>query len=321
MSELDRSLDDSSKDNAVGNETMDATAGALIKAARERCGLHIAALAVSLKVLVKRLEALEADQWESFPDAVFVRALASSVCRSLKIDPTSVLALLPKAVAQSPLIGSKGINAPLVTLGVASSSSALDQLSKPVVLAGLSLLVGALVLIFFPDISRIEEVVSNSTQAVFPPAPTADSVSAPSADPIVEKTSANEPVLPTALPTSAAALVAANVTGTTTSSAANSKPASPGVELLKPTPSPVELANAGVLIVKSRGPSWVEVTDAQGVVQLRRILESGERVDVTGALPFAVVVGRADVIEIQLRGKPFDLQAVTKSNVARFEVK
>jgi cytoskeleton protein RodZ len=212
-----------------------------------------------LKVPVKRLEALEADQWGSFPDAVFVRALASSVCRSLKIDPAPVLAHLPKAVAQSPLVGSKGINAPLVTSGIAASSSALDQLSKPVVLAGLALLIGALVLIFFPDMSRIEEVVASSSQAVFPPVPTADSVSAPSADPIIEKIGGNEPVLPNVLPTSAAALATANVMGTATSSAASSTSVSPGVEVLKPASSPAEVATSGVLIVKSRGPSWVEV--------------------------------------------------------------
>lgn len=321
MSELDLSLVTSSEGNEVLNEARTESAGALIKAARERCGLHIAALAVSLKVPVKRLDALESDQWDSFPDAVFVRALASSVCRSLKIDPAPVLARLPKAVAQSPLAGSKGINAPLVLPGVAVSSSALDQLSKPVVLAGLALLVGALVLIFFPDMSRIEEVVANSTQAVFPPVPTTDSVPVPSTGPIVEKVSGNEPVLSTTLATPATALATANVIDTATPNAVSSISASPGVELVKPASSPVGGATSGLLIIKSRGTSWVEVTDAKGVVQLRKILESGELVDVAGILPMAVVVGRADVIDVQLRGKPFDLQAITKSNVARFEVK
>ena len=63
------------------------------------------------------------------------------------------------------------------------------------------------------------------------------------------------------------------------------------------------------------------MVDANGVVQLRRILATGETVGVSGALPLAVVVGRADVTDIQVRGKPFDLAAVSKENVARFEVK
>ena len=40
----------------------DLTAGALLRQAREAAGLHIAALAVSLKVPVKKIEALEAQE-------------------------------------------------------------------------------------------------------------------------------------------------------------------------------------------------------------------------------------------------------------------
>ena len=75
------------------------SAGALIRQARESVGLHIAALAVALKVPVKRLEALEADRFDLLPDAVFARALAGSVCRALKIDVAPILALLPSKEA------------------------------------------------------------------------------------------------------------------------------------------------------------------------------------------------------------------------------
>ena len=40
------------------------SAGALIRQAREEAGLHIASLAMALKVPVKRLEALEADRFD-----------------------------------------------------------------------------------------------------------------------------------------------------------------------------------------------------------------------------------------------------------------
>lgn len=57
------------------------TAGGLLKEARQAAGMHIAALAVALKVPVSKLEALEADNYTVLPDTVFVRALASSVCQ------------------------------------------------------------------------------------------------------------------------------------------------------------------------------------------------------------------------------------------------
>jgi len=58
-------------------------AGVMLRKAREAQGLHIAMLAVALKVPVKKIEAIEDNRFDLLPDMVFVRALASSICRSL----------------------------------------------------------------------------------------------------------------------------------------------------------------------------------------------------------------------------------------------
>lgn len=282
------------------------SAGQLLKLARENLGLHIAALAVSLKVPVKRVEALEANQWDVFPDAVYVRALASSICRALKIDPTPVLERLPKPAISNTLPSGRGINAPLQTPGFAASNSVFDQLSKPVVLVGLSLLVGALVLIFFPSVDRLEELTVVSPQGVLSSVPEAGVVSGVSVDPVDIKE--NNPAPGDSSKISAMGADALNSVA-------------PSAETSKSTVNSLDTANTGLFLLKSRGSAWVEVTDAKGVIQLRKILEAGEAVDVAGSLPLSVVIGRADVIDVQLRGKPFDLQAVSKSNVARFEVK
>ena len=137
-------------------DTREASAGEMLKSAREKAGLHIAALAVSMKVPVKRLEALEADKWELLPDTVFVRALASSVCRALKVDPLPVLQRLPKASTTSVLSADKSINTPLMPRGPAAANSMFEQLSKPIVLVSLALLIGAAVMIFFPSMERLE---------------------------------------------------------------------------------------------------------------------------------------------------------------------
>jgi cytoskeleton protein RodZ len=76
---------------------MPTSPGALIKAGRERAGVHMAVLSVNLKVSIKQLEALEADQFELLSGPVFARALAAKVCRFVKVDPDPVLALMPAA--------------------------------------------------------------------------------------------------------------------------------------------------------------------------------------------------------------------------------
>ena len=76
--------------------TMPASAGGILKAAREKSGMHLAVLSVNLKVSIKQLEALEADQYQQLMEPVFARALAAKICRILKIDAQSVLSLMPQ---------------------------------------------------------------------------------------------------------------------------------------------------------------------------------------------------------------------------------
>ena len=84
-------------DVSAGRNDAGQTAGQMLRDAREQAGYHLPALAANLKVSVQKLEALEANDWSVFPDVVFTRALASTVCRVLKMDAAPVLALLPKA--------------------------------------------------------------------------------------------------------------------------------------------------------------------------------------------------------------------------------
>lgn len=295
-----------------------ATAGELLRQAREAAGLHVAALAVSMKVPVKKLEALEADRLDLLPDAVFVRALASSVCRTLKIDPGPVLALLPQTTAPQLRPDEWGINAPFRAPGDAAATSLRDQISRPGVLAALAILAAALVLIFFPSMERkdatsSEVVLATPTPAnETTPAPAPALTEKPADNPSPASTAPVEP--PVASPVPPAPVVPPVV-------ATPASPASPAPVSAVAATSPVVPSGAGVLGLKARGSSWVEVTDAQGVVQLRRTLATGETVSVSGALPLSVVIGRADVTDVLVRGKPFNLDAIVRENVARFEVK
>lgn len=287
------------------------SAGELLRQAREDGGLHIAALAVALKVSVKKLEALEADRLDLLPDAVFVRAMASSVCRALKIDPAPVLDQLPKTAVPRLEVDGCGLNTPFQTSGDVSRVSILDQLSRPVVLTALALLVGALVLIFFPSMDNdvpaatASEVVVPSSVAEPETPPIQAMVPAPAAEPAP----ARQPPLSTAIPAKPAPVVAATVLPPAGASSAMNAPVKPKV------------STTGIIVFTTRGESWVEVTDARGAIQISRMIGVGDVVGVSGALPLSVVVGRADVTDVQVRGKPFSLDAVSKGNVAHFEVK
>jgi cytoskeleton protein RodZ len=256
------------------------TAGALLRQAREDAGLSIEDVAYRVKIHVKKLAALEENQLDQIPNAVFLRAMASSVARTLHVEPQRILELLPDSPKpvfvniEDNIKGSFGepthLSAKLRTFFSASSH---------VIFAGL-LVVAAALVYFSPHLESVwdsyfpqsAEITSTVTVVEVPLAPVALVVPAPMPE---------------------TALVAS---------------------------APVVVAAISELVFKVRGSSWIEVTDAAGIVLFQRRLEAGESATVSGALPLSVIVGRADLTDVQWKEKPFTLTGVTQDNVAKFKV-
>ena len=311
---------------------MSVTAGALLRDAREAAGLHIAALAVALKVPVAKLEALEADNFSALPDMVFVRALASSVCRTLKIDPQAVLALLPQGEGPRLSAADVGLNAPVKGFAGRSSAAPFKGAgSRSFVWAVGLLLIGAALMMFLPrgldaDLSALLKQPETTTKIPMPTGNVAQEISvAVGAEQRVPSAA------PAAAPAPAAAAAAAAAAGVGVELPAGEsiKPAGiashpivlPSVEASAPSSAPAADAPSGVLAFKARSESWIQVRDAAGALVLQRNLAPNELVSVSGVLPLAVVIGRADATEVFVRGKPYDIGPVSRENVARFEVK
>ena len=301
----------------------------MIRQAREAAGLHLVALSVALKVPVKKLEALEADRVDLLPDAVFARALASSVCRTLKIDAGPVLDALPQLAL--PTLGAQGrsINASFRPSAPGVKKPVWEQLSKPWVMAVLALAAGILAMVLLPSIQQSGLGLGDSPGAVLPPAAAVSPASPAKISGEAAAIRVEDVATQLALPASAAILVPNPELKTD----AKPVPDVPPVNALQATSGQALEVRAtqaaaapaavqdGILMIKTRGPSWVEVTDATGNVQLRKTMVEGENLGVSGRLPMRVVLGRADMAEVQVRGQPLNLTPSSKDNVARFEVR
>ena len=311
------------------------TAGALLRQAREAAGLHVATLAANLKVPVRKLEALEEDRYDLLPDAVFVRALASSVCRTLKVDPQPVLQRLPQTAQPRLVPDTEGINAPFRAPNDGPGPGLLDQVSRPVVLTVAALLLGALVIVFLPFVQSGYETVMQANrqpEPVMPPPGAAATV--PTAPVPVEtapavasqQPAATTPPAPGPATPSVAPGPLSGAVATAPASAATAAAPRPGASAAPVAAAPQGAASGpidarGVIVFRARGPSWVQVTDATGATVLRKLMEPGESAGASGALPLSVTVGSVQATEVQVRGKPYNLAPVSKDNVARFEVK
>ncbi len=299
------------------------TAGALMRQARESYGVHPEALAVALKVSVSKIEALEADRYDEFPDNVFMRALAASVCRTLKIDAAQVLALLPSGAPQ-PLQVTRGLNASFKDPTIRfKSESVLETPSKSrwVLVAVAVLLVGALAVAFFPRKEPGQDsagavAVSGHVggSAVDGGEPVAAVEPGTEAAPAAESPTGTEPAVVAAATESVTAPAAA-LDGASAPVLAAAAPAAPGSAPL-PAGDPDK-----VLEVRAREPSWIKIVSAVNGVVLQRELAAGESVVATGAPPFNVTVGRPDATDVIIRGQPMSMAGYAHGRVARFEVK
>lgn len=265
--------------------------GARMAAARRARDLHIASLAAQLKVSPSRLEALEAERWDALPGATHARALATSVCHALGIDPAPVLADMPP-----------GGGPALERVGVGLNEPVRDGDPSPVgrrawwALAAVLVVAAAVVLW-----SRWGGGGASSSDPLWS-----------GWFPVGGEASVE------ALPVASAPL--------NTLSARVASGASPSAESSTPTPAPASKpADQGaepVLELRAeRAASWVGVLDAQGVSVASRLLAKGDVLRVQATPPLRVTVGNAPGLSVIWRGQAQALSSSGATPVLRLELK
>ncbi len=296
------------------------TAGTLLRAARERQGLHIDVLAAAIKVSPRKLEALEADQLGELSGATFARALALAVCRTLRIDARPVLDRMPPAGPFALVPPDSGLNMPFREGAVRSLRRGDDTrqarfAARPLLWGAGVLLVASVALFLVPPLSRW-----GGGSAL--PAPASLPASAASA------ASLASPPVPAASTPSAASAPASGpdavVPGAGQPGQAGGAASGPMAETVFSAPpagtDAAAVAAAMQLQLRVTEASWIEVRDARGTVLLSRTVSPGEQVGLNGAEPLALLVGNAAATQLVFRGRTVDLASRSRDNVARLQL-
>ena len=327
------------------------TAGSLLRQAREAAGMHVSTLAEILKVPVAKLQALEADDWQALPDAVFTRSVALSICKALHIDAAPVMALLPKSTATQKFTApGPGINEPFRDKAVRSVHDTPNPGGawKWLALALLAGVGGGAW--YFSQKQDIRDAVVASVQERSERAMGTSQAShtvdvAPPEVHVAEPVLAQEPEAPAVAEPVAPAAPAEQGSGTAAAHApvaavpeVPATPAAPAVAApavvapaasveaaAAPAPAPAPAASAAVagattLRIQARAATWIQVRGAGKVLE-QKTLNAGEFFETQAPKPLSVVIGRAEAADVQVDGVAFDLAAIAKVNVARFEVK
>ncbi len=307
-----------------------ASAGSMIRDARQAQGIDLASLAAMLKIPLRRLEALESDRHDELQGPTFERALAQAACRVLKIDPKPVLALLPQH-ARNTLEGvTEGINTPFRD-GQGGGGMELPAIVRPVGVIVIVLILAAIALFVVPEgwLAKVTRPFMGGLAASAPAEGGAGAASAP----------ANVAAVPVLPPVASAAMPSPGVSAATSATLSATPGASANLPAVPAASAPAPVATApaapGVdevlahvapapnipLQVVASADSWVEVVDAHGRTLLSRTVVAGESVGLDGAMPMHVKIGNAGGTHLKLRGDNVDLTPWTRDNVARLEVK
>jgi cytoskeleton protein RodZ len=319
----------------LGEPASPQTAGAWLRQQRQQRGLHIVALAAMLKVPQSKLEALEADRLQELPDATFTRALATAMCRALKVDAAPVMAMLPRS-NEPELNVSRGLNKPYRERDSRTEGLSLDGLKRPVVWGPALLLAAAAAVYFLPTdvFDRLQHSGGDASSGaasteVAPVLATEAPLAIPAASEVAggtllatEAASAVQTPVPLAAAKPASTVPAPtglSPSAVGTAPAANTS-AAPSTSATPAALPPAPVAGGVPLLVKVNAESWVEVVDARGQTLLSKLLRPGDVQNLSGLPPLKVRVGNVAGTELVLRGASVDLASQSRDNVARIEL-
>lgn len=312
------------------------TPGALLRHYRLERHVSLPELAAVLKVSPDKLDALESDRYEALPDMVFTRALAISICRLLGADSAAVIAKFPSVNSPSLTRDSQGLNKAFKAGQPPSfgSSSGMREgsFAPKVVFLVVCLLVAAVLVYFWPQIQNLispQDERNAQTQAVSELSGAGGSTGASAG-----LQSLQVPGLIALQGQAVGSGAVADVTeifpaplrqepnGEEGELAVNNPLSAEGAEALATTADGANQPEAIVdtLRITAQEPVWVQVRDGSNAIVHQSTLPKGRDLSITNNPPLRVEIGRADAVQVMVKGNVFDLEPYSRRNVARFEV-
>ena len=288
-----------------------ASAGALLRSAREAGGLTIDAVAQQLKLAPRQVRAIEDGDFTHLPERTFVRGFIRNYARLVRLDADSVLRALPVGTA-TPNLESPALHATAPTIGeLPTSEPAKHGWTRWAIPLTLIAIIAA----------------AAAWEFLHPDAPR--TVAKKDALPAIERGKTGAPeVIGTPLPNPVASTEPTSAPASTSEPPPIASPV-PAIDASKAAPEAVadtraaEAANVPAvgeasLVLAFRDFSWTEVKDRNGRVLLKRMNGGGTAQTISGAPPLDVVIGNADDVTLTWKGKRLDLAPYTRGNVARF---
>ncbi len=280
-----------------------ARVGADLRAARERLGWTLPAIAAHLRIREPYLAALEDGRIDDLPGIAYAVGFLRSYAAVLGLDPAEIIRRFrAEAAAAANRRPELNFPAPVPDRGVPAGA---------VVLLGAVLAVGAYIGWYRasehagprPDsVSALPERLAALAEREAPlPAPTASPASPPPAVAAAADPEPAPPPLPSISPSSAAAAVVIPPLSPPIP-AASAPPEAPVPAAPAPIAAPPPPPSAAHIVVRATADAWVQVRDKGGQILLNRVLRSGESWTVPDRPALLLTTGNAGGTELLVDG-------------------
>lgn len=264
------------------------TPGTLLRDRRMERGLSLSQVAKRLHLTTDQVQALEQDQYERLPGAVFVRGFIRKYARLLDLEGEDLVRRLGWHGSAAEAGAAQRV--------VPSAEGPLMEHNWRTVLwtlLAVFVLIGIVILVY------------QQTE------PSVDTLALDTASTDQKKAGSSA----TSSPTSSVQLPV-------TSSAPTAQAGSEAIPLtMAPTYSfndnPV---GSATLQLQLTDEVWVDVRDASNKTLFKKLVKAGEQVKVAGQPPFRVVLGNAAAAQVWYNGNPFSVPGGRQGQVVRFNV-
>jgi len=299
---------------SAGTPEPPATAGALLREARESAGLTVDTVAQQLKLAPRQVRAIEESDFTHLPGRTFVRGFVRNYARLLRLDSESVLGALPATVAST--LDSSALQPTAPSIGeLPTTENGKTSWTRWAIPLTLVAIIGAAVAY---------------EQMRVPDARRGPAREAPRANEPAKVPSPVPEIIGTPLPNPMTTVAPASTSADAPAAPATGQPASASTSTVIPSPAPITEAKPSApvapppaslpLVLTFRDFSWTEIKDRNGTVVLSRMNPGGTTQAIAAAPPLDLVIGNAVDVALTWRGQRVDLTPHTRQNVARLRL-
>lgn len=295
-------------ENGEGAEAVDRGWGHRLREIRETNGISLEDVMAELRLEIKLLQQIEAEEVEQLPSAPFVKGYLRNYARMLGVDAAPILESYGRVC---------GEDAPgLTNVSKVRELTSKDTAPRSATWIIVTVLIVSVLVWWWSQIMGLKK----GGEVEPPPAAEAPQSEAASGGDAAINGGVLELPLPVQLPQQP---VQAPQEGSTPAAALAPVPAAVSGGALGGAAAPAATAVAAVpksvaVTMKFSGESWVDISDATGKRLFMDLAKAGSSLAVEGVPPFNVLLGNSPAVQIEYDGAAYDHKGGNRKGVASF---